>query len=589
MSLKRPRDDIEGTFSITLTGGHAEASRTIAKFESQISCDAVVQTSCGTSFHAHSIVLQGKSDYFEALYGAAGAWSDSQGVLTVQQISATSLASCLDWIYRGQIAVRDDAALRDLLDAAVYLQIPTLVQAATTAMGSSISQSNATEIWCAARRHALAEIEAKALAMMALNFRALVGCETWTSAPMELVKALLADDRLDATHEEDVFSAALTWLRSSSPALAADDILQILRQVRYARMERSFVMDQLCNEPLLAIAGGHEVILAAFQDFAYGLAQQAGPRAGYRQRYIVVLGGHNGITQASDSVERFDVVNRRWDVMPHMTCPRSSCAAAVLNENIYVVGGVTTRGAAGKVISSSTAERFDIVTATWQAIPSMSIRRVAMGMAALNGSLYVVGGTSPGQEVGRSNVVVASAECYTPGASDWRSLPTMATPRQSMGVAALGGKLYVVGGVNRVASGKPTLLSSMERYDPLDGPEGSWSTLPSMKCGREWCSCMVVNDCLIVIHKGAMVEVFDPLSNTWVDAPSTQTQQNKLSAAGSILAGRHVYIAGGFFNNGDGKNQQYLNRCLRFCTTTGHYEEMPAMLSRRQWPACVTY
>ena len=591
--MKRGRDDGNVTQPTTLEGGHAEAERTIEKFQSQTNCDAVLQTSCGATFHAHSIVLQAKSDYFEALYGASE-WSDSRGVLAIQQVSAPSLASCLNWIYRGHITVDGDAALRDVLDAAAYLQITSLFKAAAEAVGSNIAKSNAVEMWRIARKHALIEAEAKALAMMALNFRALVASGAWADAPVDLVVALLADDRLDATREEEVFFAALAWLRSSSSNLTDDNVLRVLRQVRYARMERSFVADRVSKEPLLARVGGYDIVLAAFQDFAYGMAKQAAPRAGYRQRYVVVLGGHNGFARASDSVERFDVVNCRWEMMPRMPTARSSFAAAVLNDAIYVAGGFGLSSSLGRsTINLPKVERFDIVTGTWEAVPSMINDRSSFGMAVLNGSLYVVGGSNHKSE---SKYGMSSAECYTPGASQWRSLPNMVTARYSMGVAVLSGKLYVVGGVHHDDSGTLTELSSMECYDPLIGVEGSWSTLPSMRCAREGCSCTVVDGRLVVIHEGAMVEAYDPGSNTWSMLPTfavpdaiTRAQRNRLRAAGSVLLGHHLYCAGGFYKDEDGTNVTHSNRLLRMRTKTRHYEEMPPMLSRRQWPACVTY
>ena len=103
-----------------LSGGHAEPPRTIDKYRRGISCDAILCAANGTDFHVHRVVVMGKAEYFEAIYG--GNWGGAHGAVTLSQIPADALAGCLEWIYVGQAPVASDEALFALLEAAVYLR-----------------------------------------------------------------------------------------------------------------------------------------------------------------------------------------------------------------------------------------------------------------------------------------------------------------------------------------------------------------------------------------------------------------------------------------------------------------------------------
>ena len=73
---------------------------------------------------------------------------------------------------------------------------------------------------------------------------------------------------------------------------------------------------------------------------------------------------------------------------------------------------------------------------------------------------------------------VSTVRAYDPALDSWCEVASMATKRGFHGAAALGGKLYVMGGYN---AGEDTSLAQAEVYDPrADG----WQPLPSMPTAR---------------------------------------------------------------------------------------------------------
>ena len=70
----------------------------------------------------------------------------------------------------------------------------------------------------------------------------------------------------------------------------------------------------------------------------------------------------------------------------------------------------------------------------------MIVPRISLGVAALGGKLYAVGGYDT------AGTAVNSAEVYDPIDNSWNLIDPMNFAREWLGVAALGGKLYAVGG-----------------------------------------------------------------------------------------------------------------------------------------------
>lgn len=572
-----------------LTGGHAEIERTIGKYKSQSDCDVVLRACCGTTLKAHRIVLQGKSDYFEALYGAAGKyWSDSGDSVDFGQISASSLGGCLDWIYLGSASVVGSIELHALVDAAIYLQIETLVTAAVKAIVEGIDTSNAIGSWEIARRHSLvpavagSNLEAAAVAAASNGFEVIARGEAWSEAPVALVEVLLADDRLGVASEEQAYGALISWLRARSPPLAAANALALLSRIRFARMPREFVDEVVCREPLLTSEQGRDLLFAAFQQYAYERTRpgRMTPRAGYRGRYLFVIGGTGGSTHpAVDTVERYDTINAEWQMMPSMPSRRSSCAVAAVGDGIYVVGGLGGSKNELKNVLVDSVDRFMPKLGRWETVPPMRVKRSSgCSAVALDGHLYVLGG----RDCGRSSRPSASVERFCPASGAWTTITPMAQPRFSHAAAVLDGKLYVAGGFDLEPNSiERVQLSSVERYDPLTV---SWSTVASMRHPRDGCQLVALDGKLLVVFgTGPMqpMERYDPKANAWEEV----AYRPAIWRSAVAVLGERVCVLGGSSRHVEGA----VNSVIAVCPTTGDHMELPPMAVKRQWAGCVPF
>jgi N-acetylneuraminic acid mutarotase len=150
---------------------------------------------------------------------------------------------------------------------------------------------------------------------------------------------------------------------------------------------------------------------------------------------LYVLGGYgqDGRPRSTAFVFR----NGRWRALPRMPSPRAAAGSAVAAGRIVVAGGVAR--SEGRRLARS-AFALDLRTLRWSVVPGPTPRE-HLGVAALGGVVYAVAGRTSGLDTN-----VAYLESYRPGDRRWRRLPPVPDPRGGTGAAALRGLVVSVGG-----------------------------------------------------------------------------------------------------------------------------------------------
>lgn len=102
-------------------------------------------------------------------------------------------------------------------------------------------------------------------------------------------------------------------------------------------------------------------------------------------------------------------------------------------------------------------------------MPSMLTKRCRLGVATLNGKIYVCGGYD-------GATFLLTAEVYNPVTKQWSYIAPMNTMRSRVALVANCGRLYAIGGYDGT-----TNLSSVEIYLP---EADRWDFVASM-CAHE--------------------------------------------------------------------------------------------------------
>jgi hypothetical protein len=404
----RASADAPSAASIELVGGLAEKPSTIAKFRDGRLTDVEVVAADGTAFHAHALCITSGSEYFERLL-AGERWADTAGrPLSLPEVPKQGLAACLEFIYTGSCALADEAELIVVLEAAAYLQIPPLVDAAAKAMSAHLSATTALAFWAVADRQGLSQLAADAVSAAARHFEQIAATPAWLSAPAETVRVLLASNRLKVAGEEAVYSAVVKWLHAQAPPPAEDDALALLRLVRFPLLRREFVQETVHNEPLLRTFAGMQMLSRSLLGALHG--DSARRRMGSEQLYM--MGGFDG-SDALATFYRYDSMANVWEAMAPMSTARYVLAAAVVDGKLFVMGGFDGRN------RLSSVERYDPAKNAWEAVAPMSAARDAPAAAVFDGKLFVMGGHD-----GRNPL--SSVERFDPARNEWVAMASMA-------------------------------------------------------------------------------------------------------------------------------------------------------------------
>ena len=84
---------------------------------------------------------------------------------------------------------------------------------------------------------------------------------------------------------------------------------------------------------------------------------------------------------------------------------------------------------------------------TWETKAPMSQPRAGLGVVAVNGKIYAIGGASTAPYQNQADNLLSTNEEYDPTTDTWTVKPSMPTPRAYFAIAAIQNKIYCIGGV----------------------------------------------------------------------------------------------------------------------------------------------
>lgn len=255
---------------------------------------------------------------------------------------------------------------------------------------------------------------------------------------------------------------------------------------------------------------------------------------------IYAIGGwYHGSTAV---VEEYDPSTNTWSSKASMPTARTHPKAVQAdNGKIYVVGGRL-----GGYDFSSIVEVYDPATDSWSSAANMPTARIQMGIAVVNGKIFVIGGENETQTL---NIV----EEYDPSTNTWRSRASMPTARTHLvAVTGSNGKIYVIGGCKSLLPPNTIYCNSVsddvEEYDPLTD---SWTVRAKMPTPRYWLAAAAYGNGKIYAIGGyngyqrlSTVEEYDPATDAWQSQTSLPTPRFGFSAV-TATNGR-IYTVGGW-------------------------------------------
>jgi len=174
---------------------------------------------------------------------------------------------------------------------------------------------------------------------------------------------------------------------------------------------------------------------------------------------LYVVGGYSA---GSGPLATAYVLRRgRWVALLPMPAPRAAAGAAIVRDKLYVVGGVE---APGRLARDGFA--LDLKSLRWSLIAGPRPRE-HLGAAALGGRVYAVAGRTAGYDTNLDIV-----EAYEPAGNRWRAIPRVPGERGGTAAAAVAGRLVSAGGEEPAGT-----IRTVFAYNPA---ARRWTKLPNL-------------------------------------------------------------------------------------------------------------
>jgi N-acetylneuraminic acid mutarotase len=236
-----------------------------------------------------------------------------------------------------------------------------------------------------------------------------------------------------------------------------------------------------------------------------------------------------------------------WTTKAPMPTARTGLGVTVVNGKIYAIGGINENG------YLATCEEYNPVTDTWVTKTPMPTPRAYFAIAAYQNKIYVIAGEE------RSGYPSWANEVFDPLTDTWETKANVPfeTGREFMSANVVNGKIYVISGL---ASLWPPWPNSNENY-VYDPSTDTWTTrAPIPRPVHDYASAAVGNKIYIIGGRDFysspsilnLTQIYDTVADTWsFGAPMpTATYYVIGGLTAGVSAPQRIYVLGGFTSSG---------------------------------------
>ncbi|XP_047628725.1 kelch-like protein 18 isoform X4 [Phacochoerus africanus] len=456
-----------------------------------------------------------------------------------QRGHASALEALINFAYNGHLAI-DQQNVQSLLMGASFLQLQSIKDACCTFLRERLHPKNCLGVRQFAETMMCAVLYDAANSFIHQHFVEVSMSEEFLALPLEDVLELVSRDELNVKSEEQVFEAALAWVRYDREQ-RGPYLPELLSNIRLPLCRPQFLSDRVQQDDLVRCCHKCRDLVDEAKD--YHLMPERRPHLpAFRTRprcctsiagLIYAVGGLNSAANfyAGDSlnvVEVFDPIANRWEKCHPMTTARSRVGVAVVNGLLYAIGGYDGQ------LRLSTVEVYNPETDTWTRVGSMNSKRSAMGTVVLDGQIYVCGGYD-------GNSSLNSVETYSPETDKWTVVTPMSSNRSAAGVTVFEGRIYVSGGHDGLQ-----IFNSVEHYNHHTATWHSAAGMLNKRC-RHGAASLGSKMFVCGGYDGSgflsIAEVYSSVADQWCLIVPMHTRRSRVSLVASC--GR-LYAVGGY-------------------------------------------
>ncbi|XP_077294957.1 uncharacterized protein LOC143917352 [Arctopsyche grandis] len=228
------------------------------------------------------------------------------------------------------------------------------------------------------------------------------------------------------------------------------------------------------------------------------------------QKLYLFGGMFNNIT--TNKAWCFDLFTKEFVELPSMQEPKYFATASVVNNAIYIIGGLNSDH---KVLD--TIEQWDTDRKSWKFLEPMSIKRHSHASVVKDGYIFVIGGND-------GENVLKNVEFYSTEKNTWETVAGMQSVRVNLAVVGVNNFLYAIGGSNDSQD-----LDSAERFNINNN---IWEKITPLPCAIRGHS--AVGDKSIIIcfgdDRSKRVIQYIPFVKVWTELGEMANKRRFYSA-----------------------------------------------------------
>ncbi|MFD4673767.1 Kelch repeat-containing protein [Lentzea sp. NPDC058450] len=265
--------------------------------------------------------------------------------------------------------------------------------------------------------------------------------------------------------------------------------------------------------------------------------------------------------------------------------PRQEHSVAALGRHVYVIGGIRPEGAG--VTTVADVEVYDTRADKWHRAAPLPVPMNHPNAVAVGGRIYVLGGLSGGA----SWQALPDSFVYNPVTDRWTKLPDMPKgfERGSAAMGVLGTRVYLAGGMRTLTPGPGGLQDTVADVHTYDVVTRRWATLPSLPEARDHVGGAVVGGTFYVVggRDRGQVNVRDTVyafsRGRWTERAPMPTPRGGIASA---VVGSKIYTFGGEGKVVDGVNTVF-SETEAYDTRANRWEVLAPMPIPRHGTAAI--
>ncbi len=258
---------------------------------------------------------------------------------------------------------------------------------------------------------------------------------------------------------------------------------------------------------------------------------------------LYVFAGFTNGLKITGLTESYDPFLDEWNTLEPMPTPVTHMGIVSVGNQIWILGGFIGDHPG---IATDVVQIYDIGTDTWSTGTNLPNARGSLAAASTGNSIHIIGGLLPDRVTDVGEHYMFDTESPLSG---WKQLEDMPEPRNHHSAAAVGGKIYAIGGQRGHDMGTDD-QKFLHEYDPGND---TWTRKADLVGDRSHFEPgTIVHEGKIIIVGGRNggqffkeITEYDPINDEWTELC---TLPDKVLAPVAKVIGTELIVANGGIN-----------------------------------------